>query len=192
MSEVQITKDVEEAYESGKKEAEKILKDPDKMELFLQRLEQKLDDIPVVGEHLSMVPVMVSMIKSYVAKEYTDVPTQTIVAMIAALLYLISPKDIISDKIPVLGLLDDIAVLALAWRYTVGEADKYQIWRREQGLESARFDENDEEKARKAAEMERSASFNKTVSEKTAAAKEFVTEKYAAAKDFVEEKIKKN
>ena len=182
MSEVQITKDVEEAYESGKKEAEKILKDPDKMELFLQRLEQKLDDIPVVGEHLSMVPVMVSMIKSYVAKEYTDVPTQTIVAMIAALLYLISPKDIISD----------IAVLALAWRYTVGEADKYQIWRREQGLETAFFDENAEEKARKAAEIERSESFNKKVSEKTAAAKKVVTEKYAAAKEFVEEKIKKN
>ena len=113
-TEIKITEDVEKAYESGKKEAERILNDPDKMELFLQRLEQKLDDIPVVGERLSMVPVMISMIKSYVKKEYTDVPTQTIVAMIAALLYLISPKDPIKDSIPVLGLLDDIAVLALA------------------------------------------------------------------------------
>ena len=190
-TEIKITEDVEKAYESGKKEAERILNDPDKMELFLQRLEQKLDDIPVVGERLSMVPVMISMIKSYVKKEYTDVPTQTIVAMIAALLYLISPKDLIKDSIPVLGLLDDIAVLALAWRYTVGEADKYQIWRREQGLETVYFDESDEEKARKEAEMEKSEKFNKTVAEKTSKAKKVVTEKVEAAKEFVEEKIGK-
>ena len=192
MSELTITKDVENAYESGKKEAEKILKDPDKMELFLQRLEQKLDEVPLVGEQLSMVPVMVSMIKSYVTKEYTDVPATTIVAMIAALLYLISAKDIISDKLPIIGLLDDIAVLALAWRYTVGEADKYQIWRRENGLEAAYFDESAEERARKAAEIERAESFNKKVTEKTAKAKKVVTEKYEAAKDFVEAKTKKS
>lgn len=191
MSEIKITQDVEQAYESGKKEAERILNDPDKMEVFLQRLEQKLDDIPVVGEQLSMVPVMISMIKSYVKKEYTDVPTQTIVAMIAALLCLISPRDLIKDSIPVLGLLDDIAVIALAWRYTVGEADKYQIWRREQGLEAVYFDESAEEKARKEAEMETSSKFNKTVAETTSKAKKVVSEKVGAAKDFVEEKIGK-
>ena len=192
MSEIKFTEDIENAYESGKKEAERLLKDPDKMEIFLQRLEQKLDDIPVVGDQLSMVPVMVSMIKSYISKEYTDVPTQTIVAMVAALLYLISPRDLIKDSIPVLGLLDDIAVIALAWKFTVGEADKYQIWRREHGLETVLFDESAEEKARKQAEIEASERFNKTVAEKTSKAKKVVTEKVEAAKDFVEEKIKKS
>ena len=189
MSDIKINKDVEEAFESGKAEAERLINDPDKMEIFLQRLEQKLDDIPVVGEQLSMVPVMISMIKSYVKKEYTDVPVQTIVAMVAALLYLISPKDLIKDSIPVLGLLDDIAVIALSWRYTVGEADKYQQWRREQGLESVFFNESEEEQARKEKEIERAAKFNETVEEKTKVAKEFVTEKAGVAKDFVEDKF---
>ena len=188
MSEIKINQDIEDAYESGKAEAERIVSDPDKMELFLQRLEQKLDDVPLVGEQLSMVPVMISMIKSYVKKEYTDVPVQTIVAMVAALLYLISPKDLIKDSIPVLGLLDDIAVIALSWRYTVGEADKYQQWRREQGLEAVFFNESEEEQARKAQEMERSSKFNDTIDEKTKAAKEFAEDKFGAAKDFVEEK----
>ncbi len=189
MSEIKISKEIEDAYESGKVEAERIVNDPDKMELFLQRLEQKLDDVPVVGEQLSMVPVMISMIKSYVKKEYTDVPVQTIVAMVASLLYLISPKDIIKDSIPVLGLLDDIAVIALSWRYTVGEADKYQQWRREQGREAVFFNESEDEQARKAAEMERSAKFNETVGDTFETAKGFVTEKAGAAKDFVEDKF---
>ena len=185
MSEIKITKDIEDAYESGKQEAERIVSDPDKMELFLQRLEQKLDDVPVVGEQLSMVPVMVSMIKSYVKKEYTDVPVQTIVAMVASLLYLISPKDLIKDSIPVLGLLDDIAVIALSWRYTVGEANKYQIWRKEQGLETVFFNESAEEQARKAEEIARADKFNDAVGDKFEAAKDIAGDAAAKVKEFV-------
>ena len=78
---------------------------------------------------------MISMIKSYLKGEYRECPVSTIVAMIASLLYLISPKDLISDKLPVIGLLDDIAVVLLAWKYVIKDVEKYQAWRKAEGLE---------------------------------------------------------
>ena len=78
--------------EKGYEKAEKLLKDPEKMDRFLERLEEKLKIIPIAGEVLSMVPAMVSLIRSYVKKEYTDIPIGTILAVISALAYLLSPE----------------------------------------------------------------------------------------------------
>lgn len=67
-------KDAKKELENGYGKAEKLLKDDQKMERFLQRLEKKLKIIPVGGETLSMIPTMVSLLRSYVKKEYNDVP----------------------------------------------------------------------------------------------------------------------
>ena len=131
----ELNKDIEDAYEQGKKTAEKLLEDPDKMEIFLQRAEQVIQNIPFIGEKLSMLPVMISFIKSYVKNDYREAPITTPISIVAALLYLISPKDIISDKIPVLGLADDIAVIYFVWKYVKRDIELYQDWRKEQGLE---------------------------------------------------------
>ena len=139
MSEITVTPEIEEAFETGKKEAERILNDPDKMELFLQRLEQKMDDIPMIGDTLSMIPVMISFIKSYVKNDYREAPVTVPISIVAALLYLVSPIDIIKDNRPVIGLLDDIAVVYLAWRYVKKDILKYQQWRKDTGRELVYF-----------------------------------------------------
>ena len=188
MSEITITPQIEDAYESGKKEAEQILNDPDKMELFLQRLESKLDEVPMVGEKLSMIPVMISLIKSYVKGEYRVCPVSTPIAIIAALIYLISPKDIVNDKIPVLGLLDDIAVIYLAWKYVIGDVDAYQKWRQENGLEAVYFDESEEEKKRKEAEIARTIKIRETVNDKLETVKSVVDDKTKDIRSKIKDK----
>ena len=70
---------VKEEYEKGFKEAEKLLANPDKLETFLQKLEKKLKVLPVVGTTFAIVPAMISLVRSYVKKEYTEVPLGTIV-----------------------------------------------------------------------------------------------------------------
>ncbi len=57
------------------------MKDEDKVERLLQRLERKLESIPKIGDKLSHIPVFISLIKNYVKKEYTDVLIGTIVAV---------------------------------------------------------------------------------------------------------------
>ena len=101
--------------ESNYATATTLLNNVDEMERFLQRLEEKMKIIPVVGEKLAMVPVLASLIKSFVSKEYTDIPIGTIIAIIAALLYFVSPIDLVPDSIPVLGYFDDAAVVTACW-----------------------------------------------------------------------------
>lgn len=85
--------------EKGYKEAEKLLENEDKLERFLQRLEKKLKIIPIAGDKLAVVPVMASLLKNYAEKEYTDIPIGTIIAIISALMYFVSPIDFVPDSI---------------------------------------------------------------------------------------------
>lgn len=57
-----------EALESGYEKAEEILKDKDEVERLLQRLEKKLEKVPYMGTQLSVVPVLASLLKSYIRR----------------------------------------------------------------------------------------------------------------------------
>ncbi len=122
-------KKAQEELEKGYKKAEKILKNREKMERFLQRLEKKLKSIPVLGEKLSYIPAMVSLLKSYIEKEYTDLPLGTIIAITSALLYFVSPIDLVPDSIPVIGYFDDAAVVAACWKLVESDVKEYLKWR---------------------------------------------------------------
>ena len=57
------------------------------------------------------------------------VPMKTIVVVTFTFLYLISPVDIIPDIFPLIGLVDDVAVLALAASFIKGDLENYRIWK---------------------------------------------------------------
>lgn len=113
---------------SGYEEAEKVLNDADKLEELLQALEKKLKKIPAVGEKLSYVPVMVLLIRSYIKKEYTQVPLGSIIAAISSVLYVVNHFDLIPDSIPLAGYLDDAAVLTVALKMIESDIDDYKKW----------------------------------------------------------------
>ncbi|MBE5808892.1 MAG: DUF1232 domain-containing protein, partial [Clostridiales bacterium] len=85
-----------DAFKQSKKQAEKMLDEdsPDQIEQMLKKLEDKLRSIPNIGDKLAAIPVFVSMIRSYVRKEYTVLPVSSAVAILAALLYFLSPVDL--------------------------------------------------------------------------------------------------
>ncbi len=114
-------------------EASAILKDEDKVERVLQRLEKKLDVIPIAGEALSSLPVLISLVRSYVKKEYADIPIGSIVAVLAAILYTVSTIDLIPDVIPIAGYLDDAAVIAACLSFVNSDVEEYRAWRAANG-----------------------------------------------------------
>ena len=119
--------------EKGYEAAEKILNDHDKVERFLQRLEKKLKVIPKAGDKLAKVPIMASLIRSFVKKEYTDIPIGSIIAITSALIYFVSPIDILPDALPIVGLIDDAIVIAVCLKLVESDIDEYAGWREDNG-----------------------------------------------------------
>ena len=115
--------------EKGYEKATAILQDEDKLEKLLQRLEKKLQSIPKIGDKLAHIPVFASLVKSYVKKEYTAVPIGTIVAVVSALVYFVSPIDLIPDLIPGAGHIDDVAVVGACLVLVDTDIQEYIKWR---------------------------------------------------------------
>lgn len=114
----------------GFKQAQEIVKDNDKMEKFLQDLERKLKVIPKLGDTLAMIPTLVSLVKNYYKKEYTKIPLGSIIAIISALLYFLSPIDAVPDALFGLGLIDDALVLSVCLKLVGEDVKDYQRWRK--------------------------------------------------------------
>lgn len=116
-------------------EAEEKLKDPDQVEKVLQQMEKKLEMIPGVGDWIADVPAVISLVRSYIRGEYSNIPIGSIIAAIAAIIYIVSPVDLIPDFIPGAGMLDDAAVFIACWKMIHDDVDKYQAWRKQTGRE---------------------------------------------------------
>ena len=120
---------VKEALESGYGKSEALLNNKDELDDFLYRLEQKIKEMPLVGEEFAVIPIMISLIKHYVEGKYTTVPYGTILAIMSALIYVLSPVDIIPDFIPFVGHLDDVAVIGLCLSMVKTDIEVYDEWR---------------------------------------------------------------
>ena len=118
-------------------QAQEMLKDGTKVEAALEALEAKMKEVPTIGVGLSKLPLMISMIRGYITKEYTDVSPKVIASMLCAVLYLLKGKDLIKDSIPVVGYLDDIAVAAAAIKLSEKELDAYAAWRLDKAVAAA-------------------------------------------------------
>lgn len=68
------------------------------------------------------------LIQDYVNGTYTDVSRVTIATATAALIYFVSPIDVIPDFIPILGFIDDAAIVGYVVKRLYKEIDRYQKW----------------------------------------------------------------
>ena len=123
---------IEKELEKSKKKAAELLEDQDKLERFMERLERKLKKVPGVGEKISDLPILVNLMRDYIKKEYTDIPIGTIMAILGALIYFVSPIDVIPDAIPVVGYLDDLAVIGYALKLVHDDVEEYKKWKENQ------------------------------------------------------------
>ena len=76
---------------------------------------------------LQKIPSVYRMFKLWYRGEYKMKFTDVLIPALA-LIYVISPIDFIPDFVPVIGALDDLAILALAIPMLMKEVDKFLLW----------------------------------------------------------------
>lgn len=131
----QPDENIEDMFNKHNSEAEEMLEDEDKMERFLQRLEKKLKTIPMAGSSLAYVPMMISMVRMFIMKEYTDTPVTSIVSIVTTLIYVLSPIDLVPDAIPGIGYVDDAFVVSACLALVRTDLEDYRSWREKNGME---------------------------------------------------------
>ncbi|WP_029175790.1 YkvA family protein [Streptococcus suis] len=123
-----------ETWKSSKtrERAEALLSDQGKLEHFLQDIEKKLARLPFGGDKFSAIPGLISMVRSYIRRDYSKLPKGTILAIIGALIYFFSPIDALPDFILGAGLLDDAFVLNACLKLIKTDVDDFRSWQASQ------------------------------------------------------------
>ncbi|MEH7351042.1 MULTISPECIES: YkvA family protein [Gottfriedia] len=82
-----------------------------------------------LGEAWEKVNLFIDLFKSYINGSYRDISTKSILTVIGALIYFVSPIDAIPDFIVGLGFLDDATILAYTFKQLNKDIEKYKIWK---------------------------------------------------------------
>ena len=121
-------KEAKSALRANKKQAEELLKDEEKMNSFLAQLDKEFNAITGLKDKFDDVPIIVQLIKDYTSGRYRAIPLGTIIALVCALIYFLSPVDLIPNTIPGIGYLDDLTVIGLAVKFASTDFDDYKEW----------------------------------------------------------------
>lgn len=71
---------------------------------------------------------LLRMLRAWKDRTYTKLPKKTIVAALAAVVYFVNPMDLMPDVIPLLGFIDDAAVLGLVMAAIRDDLERFQEW----------------------------------------------------------------
>jgi uncharacterized membrane protein YkvA (DUF1232 family) len=125
-------KKINEAVNRSKTRAEEYLHDSEKSRILVEEAVKKANErepgSKISKDFWSQIKAFIRMLKAYINKEYTIIPWASIAMVTGAVLYFVSPIDLMLDWIPVAGLIDDAAVLVFVLRQIRGDLEKFQIW----------------------------------------------------------------
>ena len=77
-----------------------------------------------------------ALIRDWFNGSYDKVPARMIVSLAGALIYLVSPLDLIPDWVPMAGLVDDAAMLAFVFQLSKVDLNAYRRWKGRQSGEN--------------------------------------------------------
>ena len=85
--------------------------------------------VKVLAKYFNDLCEIFELLRDRVAGVYRETPWTTIAALTGALIYVLSPIDLILDFIPGIGFLDDAIVIGLAIRLALPDLEKYRAWK---------------------------------------------------------------
>lgn len=100
-------------------------------------IERKFLEQGPLTRFIADIKLLFSCIQDYLKGEYREVPFWTIAAIVSALLYVISPVDLIPDFVPLIGYVDDALVIATCLAMVEHDLLIYKEWKKQQSNNDA-------------------------------------------------------
>ena len=118
------------AFRRATSEAEAYANDRKLLRELLLNAVGKLNVIPrgPFGDAWPYLLGMIRLGRAHQRNEYGDISRDKLLMVIAALIYFVSPFDVIPDWLPVLGHIDDAFVVTLALKSVRTELDAFMAW----------------------------------------------------------------
>jgi len=116
-------------WKRARKRAEGVLSDPERMRKIAQEASEKSQGrrSGPLSDILDQVSALIRLVAAYARGHYRDVSAQTMITVVAGLIYFVSPVDLVPDFLPG-GFLDDAAVLTWVIRSVKQELDAFMEW----------------------------------------------------------------
>lgn len=130
MKKVVDKEQVENWIKGNQKIAERITDNKDELTDILGKVnDMKPDDKGPIDGLFDTIKELVQLVNDWKDKKYTDVSKTTIVTVVICFLYLVSPIDLISDVIPIVGFLDDALVIKITLGQIESDLKRYRNWK---------------------------------------------------------------
>jgi uncharacterized membrane protein YkvA (DUF1232 family) len=71
---------------------------------------------------------LIRLVVAYARGHYRDIPADVLITIVAGLLYVLSPIDLIPDALPGVGLVDDVAVIGWVLKTVRSELEAFREW----------------------------------------------------------------
>tara|TARA_R110002050_G_scaffold293257_1_gene449591 strand:- start:76 stop:534 length:459 start_codon:yes stop_codon:yes gene_type:complete len=111
-------------FDRAKREAKNIVGDVDKEKSLVARAQKLMSCLPGCEDFAVMIEIA-----ELTWKGAYRPPWEFHIALLAGLVYLVSPLDCIPDTIPVVGYLDDAAVMMWISRKYFNEIEAFKKWK---------------------------------------------------------------
>ena len=122
-----------------RRRAEREVEDPARVDSVAQRAQAKLKKHRGQLKGLrDDLPALIRLARAWSRGDYRAVPWRSLVLAVGALLYFVSPVDLVPDFIPILGFADDAAVVAFVLRAIRGDLETFVAWEERQRAPTVR------------------------------------------------------
>ena len=133
-----ISKSLNDTFSTAKE----YIKDPKKIEMLFKDLKEKEKIVNQITDKMQDFTLLVDLAKDYFAKRYTKLPIKSIVAIVATIIYVVNPFDLIPDAIIGIGITDDIGAVTLCIKMINSDLKDYKAWRNSQEVVSEQVIDN--------------------------------------------------
>jgi uncharacterized membrane protein YkvA (DUF1232 family) len=111
-------------------EAAEYAKNPKRLMQLFEEASRKAREVPTGAffERWAYVMAMIRLIRAYYRADYRDISREHFVIIVAAIIYFLTPADVISDWIPLKGFVDDALVVSVALGAVRDDLDAFMAW----------------------------------------------------------------